>query len=142
MCTECCKKRSAQKQQSYNARHTSLGKKHKGVVILGKYKDFLLFDNQSDDRILILAGECGRILENGRIFFGDGTSKSCSSLFEQLYTIHMEFGSIEKKLALCQLFVLCCQIKRSDLHGAFHIINRKNIYLIQSSGMLILRRPR
>lgn len=55
---------------------------------------FLLSDDSTGQRILLFSGEKGReSLKNSKIFFMDGTFKSCSKQFAQIYTIHADFES-------------------------------------------------
>ncbi|XP_055928166.1 uncharacterized protein LOC129959372 [Argiope bruennichi] len=55
----------------------------------------LNFQNDQDNRILVFGGEeSWYLLENGKIFFIDGTFKSCSKQFAQIYAIHVDLRSI------------------------------------------------
>lgn len=55
---------------------------------------FLLKDDSTGPRILIFSGEKNReALKTHKTVFMDGTFKSCSKQFAQIYTIHADFGS-------------------------------------------------
>lgn len=57
-------------------------------------KSFLLADDGTEERIIIFSGEKGtESLKYQQHFFMDGTFKSCSIQFSQIYTIHADFGS-------------------------------------------------
>ncbi|KAF8785187.1 hypothetical protein HNY73_010761 [Argiope bruennichi] len=58
-------------------------------IIMDDGSGFLLDDVNSDNRILIFASSKGRnTLKNNKHFLMDGTFKSCSMQFCQIYTIH------------------------------------------------------
>lgn len=55
--------------------------------------NFLLADDESSERILIFCSEKGKeCLSSRSHFFMDGTFKSCSKQFAQIYTIHADLG--------------------------------------------------
>lgn len=55
---------------------------------------FLLSDDNTGDRIIIFCAKSGReVLKTKQDFFMDGTFKSCSKQFTQIYSIHADFGS-------------------------------------------------
>lgn len=55
---------------------------------------FLLTDDKSGERIIIFSGTSGREgLASCQDFFMDGTFKSSSKQFSQIYSIHADFGS-------------------------------------------------
>ncbi|GBO21182.1 hypothetical protein AVEN_113977-1 [Araneus ventricosus] len=67
-------------------------------VIMEDGSSFLLADDDSGSRILVLASTKGRgILKTGQNFFMDGTSKSCCMQFYQLYTIHADLSKNEEE---------------------------------------------
>lgn len=58
---------------------------------------FLLEDNNFGERLIILCGRNGKeSLKCHTDFFMDGTFKSCSKQFKQIYTIHADYGSSEE----------------------------------------------
>lgn len=55
---------------------------------------FILVDEGSEERMIIFCSEKGKeCLRNKQDFFVDGTFKSCSQQFGQIYTIHADYGS-------------------------------------------------
>lgn len=59
---------------------------------------FLLSDDESAERIIIFCGKSGtEVLKSKQDFFMDGTFKSCSKQFTQIYTIHADFGSSKEE---------------------------------------------
>lgn len=58
--------------------------------------NFVLVDEGSEERMIIFCSEKGKeSLKTTTEFFMDGTFKSCSKQFGQLYTIHADYGSSE-----------------------------------------------
>lgn len=63
--------------------------------------DFLIYDDGETDKILIFASRTSQsylkyLHPTTAQFYGDGTFKSCPSVFSQLYAIHVDLGSSEK----------------------------------------------
>jgi hypothetical protein len=64
-------------------------------------EQFLLINDWNEDKIIIYATiENLKKVCDGRKLFSDGTFKSCSNLFEQIYTIHVfeDYGGSAKKM--------------------------------------------
>jgi hypothetical protein len=88
------------KSTLYRSRNAAIGLKKivcknlTEVKVPEKYSEFLMADySYEGKRILIFATEKGRQhLSEGKLFFGDGTFKSCSEPFKQLYSIHCAIG--------------------------------------------------
>ncbi|KAF8785717.1 hypothetical protein HNY73_011229 [Argiope bruennichi] len=69
--------------------------KDKRMLFNGENFLRLNFQNDQDNRILVFGGEeSWYLLENGKIIFIDGTFKSCSKQFAQIYAIHVDLRSI------------------------------------------------
>lgn len=90
---------SSKKSSLYRMRQKSLGVTKflsRSELVLPEIliKDFLLIDDGSDDRILVFAStQLTHLLQDCDEFFADGTFKSCSKQFTQLYSIHADIGS-------------------------------------------------
>lgn len=85
------------KDRFYRARQKTLGvkclpKKREEIIIPEPMQHLVLIDDGQEDRILVFSSDRG-LLSQGSEFFMDGTFKSCCSLFDQLYTIHVDLGS-------------------------------------------------
>ena len=66
-----------------------------------------------------------RAFTNSDILFMDGTFKSCSPQFDQLYVIHGEVNIFSKKVRLPLIYVLM-QDKKSEIYQAvFESISEK-----------------
>lgn len=91
------------KQVLYRRRHKALQTtktqffKTKDVVVPGKFNNFLLADyNDKNCRIILFASsEAREVLRKAKHVFLDGTFKSASPPFTQLYTIHVDMGSTD-----------------------------------------------
>lgn len=89
--------------QRSNARGTQKEPKTQEEVALDKemvhMKDgsnFLVIDEVLEERMIIFCSEKGKeCLRSKQDFFMDGTFKSCSKQFNQIYTIHADYGSSE-----------------------------------------------
>lgn len=69
-----------------------------GCLRMSDGSNFLLNDDSYAQRILLFSGEKGReSMKTSKIFFMDGTFKSCSKQFAQIYTIHADFDSTEEE---------------------------------------------
>ena len=94
------------KSTLYRSRNASVGLKKivckslTEVKVPEKYLDFLMADYSREEmRILIFATQKGRqLLSEGKLFFGDGTFKSCPEPFKQLYSIHCAIGGEETNI--------------------------------------------
>lgn len=92
----------SKKSSLYRQRHRELGVtsfSNRGDIILpaSLKESFLFFDDGSEERIMGFASESAReLLSEKDDFFADGTFKSCSKQFDQLYTIHTDIGSSEQ----------------------------------------------
>lgn len=89
---------SSVKGRFYRERHRALGvdvlpKKRAEIVIPETTLPYLVIDDGDDERILVFASNRGHIFKQKSEIFMDGTFKSCCSLFDQLYTIHVDLGS-------------------------------------------------
>lgn len=64
------------------------------ILKMNDGSSFLLADDNSDERILIFSGPLGKDgLASCEDFFMDGTFKSSTKQFSQIYSIHADFGS-------------------------------------------------
>ncbi|KII73004.1 hypothetical protein RF11_00672 [Thelohanellus kitauei] len=82
---------------------------------------FLLYDNNSVERILIFSTEENlRLLSNHRTWFCDGTFKTCPSLFQQLYSIHVKI--YESTVPL--VYALLPRKNEATYNELFHFISR------------------
>lgn len=86
--------------------------------------NFLLADNGREDRIIAFAGDKGReCLKTQRHFFMDGTFRSCSKQFAQIYTIHADIGSNEKETNVIPvLFALLPNKKKETYIRLFRLV--------------------
>lgn len=97
-------KRSLRRQR-YNAQGNTKEPTNCNEVVLDEEMlkmvdgtSFLLADDGVEDRIIIFCGEKGKeCLKGFKNFFMDGTFKSCSKQFTQIYSIHADFGSTDEE---------------------------------------------
>lgn len=81
-------------------------------------KIFLLADSGETDRILSFAGRKGvEAIKNNKCFFIDGTFKSCSGQFKQIYTIHVDLGSTETETNVVPVVFALLQNKKRNLYS-------------------------
>jgi len=72
----------------------SLDPKLREDIIIPSDSEFVLFDDGKEDRIIGLCSSKGRqIASEGKTCFVDGTFKSSSKQFYQVYTVHIDIGS-------------------------------------------------
>jgi hypothetical protein len=96
------------KRTLYNQRNKSKGNQNEpkttqeidlspDVLTMNDGNSFLLSDDSdSGERIIVFSGKTGKeVLNSKSDFFMDGTFKSCSKQFAQVYTIHADYGSSE-----------------------------------------------
>lgn len=68
------------------------------LVTMKDGSNFLLKDDKSDERLIVFSAQAGiEVLKRKQHFFMDGTFKSCSKQFYQIYTIHADLGSSENE---------------------------------------------
>lgn len=86
--------------------------------------NFLLADNGVVDRILIFAGVKQReVMREKTSFFMDGTFRSCSAQFSQLYTIHVDLGStLEETNVVPVIFALLPNKRKETYVRMFRMI--------------------
>lgn len=97
-------KRSLRRQR-YNAQGNTKEPTNCNEVVLDEETlkkvdgtSFLLADDGVEERIIIFCGEKGKeCLKGFKNFFTDGTFKSCSKQFTQIYSIHADFGSTDEE---------------------------------------------
>lgn len=93
------------KSSMYRHRHTALGvlpttrEDFRVTDFLNETEDgtnFVIFDEGTSERIIGFGSQMGiRALSSQQTIFGDGTFKSCSKLFDQLYTFHVDLKSTD-----------------------------------------------
>lgn len=85
---------------------------------------FLLGDNNEGARVLIFSSSKGReCLKTHSKFFMDGTFKSSSSQFTQLYTIHVDLGSTAEETNVAPVVFALLPNKAADTYiRLFNII--------------------
>lgn len=85
---------------------------------------FLLADDKSGERIIVFSGNIGREgLKCYEDFFMDGTFKSSSKQFSQIYSIHADFGSSTEETNIYPVaFALLPNKKRETYVRLFRLI--------------------
>jgi hypothetical protein len=89
---------------------------------------FLFADDKKEgDRIIIFASEYGRkLLESAETLFIDGTFKSCSKQYRQIYTLHVDIGSTHTEVNIIPvMFALLENQKKATYSRLFSIIKEK-----------------
>ncbi|XP_060849551.1 uncharacterized protein LOC132928713 [Rhopalosiphum padi] len=77
----------------------SLDPKLREDIIIPSDSEFVLFDDGKEDRIIGLCSSKGRqIASEGKTCFVDGTFKSSSKQFYQVYTVHIDIGSTNDEI--------------------------------------------
>ncbi|KAL4085447.1 hypothetical protein QTP88_027305 [Uroleucon formosanum] len=77
----------------------SLDPKLREDIIIPSDSNFVLFDDGKEDRIIVLCSSEGRqIASEGKTCFVDGTFKSSSKQFHQVYTVHIDIGSTNDEI--------------------------------------------
>lgn len=93
-------------------------------------------------KILIFAMDGGNLLAGGSCFLFDGTFKSCSSLFCQLYTIHVDSGSTEERTNIIPaVYALLPDKKEATYKRFFFLLKNKIKNFLQKNVFLILKLP-
>lgn len=100
---------------------------HPETVIMADGQNFLLADNLDGDRILIFASPATKVmLKVHKNIFIDGTFKSVSKQFSQLYTIHVDLGSTESETNVAPVvFALLPDKKKTTYIRLFRAILRE-----------------
>lgn len=85
---------------------------------------FLLANDGNEDRIIVFCGSKGKeSLKCFSHFFMDGTFKSTSKQFSQIYTIHADFGSSNDETNICPIvFALLPNKKKQTYTRLFRLL--------------------
>lgn len=81
-------------------------------------RSFLLADCAvGKERIMIFCSEQGKeMMKETKIFFMDGTFRSCSRQFTQLYTIHVDLGSTQDETNIAPVIFALLPNKRTETY--------------------------
>lgn len=121
----------SQKNTLYRHRNSNFGVDKtvfdtvKNVKIPPKFKKFVLAEYcESKTRIIVFCFDDTRNkMAALKIFFADGTFKSCPRLFHQIFTIHADLGSSNESTALTPLvYALMSDRKKKTYEILFRLI--------------------
>jgi hypothetical protein len=94
-------------------------------------EQFLLINDGNEDKIIIYATiENLKKVCDGRKLFSDGTFKSCSNLFQQIYTIHVfeDYGGSAKKM-VPMIYALLPDKNQQTYERFFTLIKNSGMFL-------------
>lgn len=94
------------------------------ILKMGDGSSFLLSDDGQRERIIIFGGAKGKeSLRTSSQFFMDGTFKSCSKQFTQLYTVHADLGGRDDETNVVPvIFALLPNKKKETYVRLFRLI--------------------
>lgn len=123
---------SSVKDGLYRERHRALGvsslpKKREDIAIPVSMQPFVLADDGYEDRIIIFASGGGQLLTQSNEIFMDGTFKSCCSLFDQLYTIHVDLASDANTTCVVPAIYALLPNRKEVTYRRFFILLRERI---------------
>lgn len=88
-----------------------------GMLTMTDGSSFLLKDDNTGGRLIIFSGALGKeALRSKQDFFIDGTFKSCSKQFSQIYTIHADFGSSKNETNIYPVIFALLPNKRKETY--------------------------
>lgn len=95
------------------------------VKIAPKFRKMVLAEFcEGNKRIIVFcSNDARKNMADHKIFFGDGTFKSCPRLFHQIFTIHADLGSSNESIALNPLvYALMPDRKKKTYEIVFRLI--------------------
>lgn len=108
-------------QEPNNCQNINLNEE---ILKMGDGSSFLLSDDGQEERIIIFSGVKGKeSLRTSSQFFMDGTFKSCSKQFAQVYTVHADLGGPSNETNVFPVvFALLPNKKKETYVRLFHLI--------------------